>query len=147
MTQELQSRVQALAGAIDKALAAEAAPGAAAPAMAGMAMSAFVAELLQSAVTAHLMHLATRSYAEHMALGDYYEAMPRLVDALAEAYQGKYGLIEGGATASPVDYLRGLKDTVAAVRQDLPSDSELQNLVDEIAAQIDSTLYKLTFLR
>lgn len=146
MTQELQSRVQSLATKIDKALGAEVA-GAAAPEMAGMAMSAFVSTLLQSAVTAHLLHLATRSYAEHMALGDYYEAMPGLVDTLAEAYQGKYGLIDGAPGMVPVDYLRALKDQVAMMRVDLPGDSELQNLVDEIAAQIDATLYKLTFLR
>jgi hypothetical protein len=29
----------------------------------------------------------------------------------------------------------------------LPQDSELQNLVDEIASEIDSTLYKLRFLK
>jgi hypothetical protein len=29
----------------------------------------------------------------------------------------------------------------------LPEDTQLQNLVDEIAALIDSTLYKLRFLK
>ena len=40
-----------------------------------------------------------------------------------------------------------VKDFVEEARKDLPQDSELQNLVDEIADLINSTLYKLRFLK
>jgi hypothetical protein len=47
----------------------------------------------------------------------------------------------------PVKYLTQIKDFVDDIRKDLPSESQLQNIVDEIADQIDSTLYKLRFLK
>ena len=47
----------------------------------------------------------------------------------------------------PVDYFTRLKDFVEEARKDLPQDTELQNLVDEIADLINSTLYKLRFLK
>jgi Tfp pilus assembly protein PilO len=47
----------------------------------------------------------------------------------------------------PVKYLTQIKEFVNDIRKDLPQDSELNNLVDGIADQIDSTLYKLRFLK
>jgi hypothetical protein len=48
-----------------------------------------------------------------------------------------------------MDYLAYLKDEVATLRtaDKFPQDSELQNITDEIAQLIDSTLYKLRFLK
>ena len=43
--------------------------------------------------------------------------------------------------------LEMLSDGVKEVRSKLPQDSELQNLVDEIADLIDSTIYKVKFLK
>jgi hypothetical protein len=40
-----------------------------------------------------------------------------------------------------------LKNFVNDARQDLPQESQIQNIVDEIAQLIDSTLYKLRFLK
>jgi hypothetical protein len=39
-----------------------------------------------------------------------------------------------------------MKDFVEESRAELPQDTELQNLVDEIADLINSTLYKLKYL-
>jgi hypothetical protein len=47
----------------------------------------------------------------------------------------------------PVKYLESLQNFVADARQDLPQDSELQNLIDEIADLINTTTYKLKFLK
>ena len=47
----------------------------------------------------------------------------------------------------PVDYFTRLKNFVEESRKDLPQDTELQNLVDEIANLMNSTLYKLRFLK
>ena len=105
-----------------------------------------------AATVAHLYHFKTTSFAQHMALGTFYEEMPGLVDSLVEAYQGKYGLVTEYPASmvecgtDPVAFVTGVKDYVAATRGTLPDDSELQNLVDEIAALAASTLYKLTFL-
>jgi hypothetical protein len=43
-----------------------------------------------------------------------------------------------------VRYLESICDYVKKNREAMPDDSQLQNIIDEIAALIDSTLYKLT---
>lgn len=98
------------------------------------------------------MHLSTNSFSVHQALNTYYTEIIDLVDQYAEAYMGRYGQIkkwpqEFHNAKEPVKYLESLKDFVEDARKDLPQDSELQNLVDEIADLINSTLYKLRFLK
>lgn len=112
----------------------------------------FTITLLNAATTAHLLHLQTRSYATHVAIGAFYEELPDLVDAVVEAYQGKYGLIESYPEgkfhndAEPEGFVKWVGEYVAFARKNLPQDSEIQNMVDDIAAHVDSTLYKLRFL-
>ena len=114
--------------------------------------SEFVAAMLHSGTVAHFMHLSTDSFSVHQALNTYYTEIIDLVDQYAEAYMGCYGQIkkwpqEFHNAKEPVKYLESLKDFVEDARKDLPQDSELQNLVDEIADLINSTLYKLRFLK
>ena len=112
-------------------------------------------DLLHSATVTHIMHLQTESFAEHMALGEYYEAIPDLVDALIEAWQGKNqqilrGYGEGEESyegMKPLDYLQSLRDEWQICRPLLGEDTELQNLADTISEQLDSTMYKLRFLK
>ena len=108
-------------------------------------VATFVMFLLRSSVDAHLMHWETDSYAKHQALGEYYDGVVEKTDALAEAYIGSHEKLKFGA-GDPVEYLKKMQSFVAESREHLPQDTELQNLVDEIAALIDSTLYKLRFL-
>jgi hypothetical protein len=110
--------------------------------------------LLHSVTNAHILHLTTKSLSEHVALGAYYGEVGDLVDNFIEAFQGKYGLlhdftIDYQLPDQPVAYMTYLKDEVATLRKSerFPQDSELQNIVDEIAQLIDSTLYKLRFLK
>ena len=110
----------------------------------------FFMGLLNAATVAHILHLQTRSFAQHMALNEFYQAMPELVDAVIEAYQGKYGIVDGyPATISipkdPITFITDFSSFVATYR-DICEDSEIQNLIDEVADQIDSTMYKLKFL-
>ena len=115
--------------------------------------STFVSVLLHSGTNAHLLHWMTNSYAEHRALRKYYEAIPDLVDQFAEAYMGLYGQFKSFPddyylpTDDPVEYFEGIKYFVQDSREVLPEDTELQNLIDEIAQLIDSTLFKLRFLK
>lgn len=113
----------------------------------------FVATLLHSSTVTHFMHLQSKSYAQHVALGEYYDKIVDLVDAWAEAYQGCYGEIIGpyptdfhAAKSSPLEYIEMLKDYVEKVRKMLPEESQLQQLVDNIAELVDTTAYKLKFL-
>lgn len=114
----------------------------------------FVMCLLHSVTNAHILHFSTPSRSDHLALGTFYSAIGDHVDNFVEAFQGKYGLLTAYRAdyelpAAPVEYLTYLKDEVATLRaaDKFPKDSELQNIVDEIAQLIDSTLYQLRFLK
>lgn len=113
----------------------------------------FILTLLHAATNTHLLHLRSTSYAEHMALGDFYTKLPDLVDVVAEGIQGlTEELIEYPVDYYPpmedaLDELRSLKEFVKDGREVLPQDTEIQNAVDEIADLIDSTIYKLKFLK
>ena len=109
----------------------------------------FISTLLHSGTVTHFMHLSTDSFATHMALGGYYPEIIERVDSFAEAYSGIYEKIKTFPenfhnAKDPVKYLESIADYVKKNRKALPQDSELQNIIDEIASLIDSTLYKLT---
>lgn len=108
----------------------------------------FVSTLLHSATNTHFQHLMTDSYARHVALNEYYNEIVELTDKYAEAYQGAYEVIKNYSkdfhlATDPVKYMKSLKEFVKEIRSELPNDTELNNIVDEIADLINSTLYKL----
>jgi DNA-binding ferritin-like protein len=112
----------------------------------------FVATLLHSATNTHFFHFTTDSYSRHKALQKYYEAIVDLTDSFAESHAGKYGKFTAFPSVyhqpkDPLKYLESLQNFVADARQDLPQDSELQNLIDEIADLINTTTYKIKFLK
>jgi hypothetical protein len=114
----------------------------------------FLSTLFNSRDQAHIFHLQTSSYAAHKALNDYYDAVVGLVDSYAETFQGRYGIIRGYTPQKQyfegdevVKYFTGLSTYIDSVRKGLPQDSELNNIVDEIAALVNSTIYKLKFLK
>lgn len=112
----------------------------------------FVSTLLHSATNAHFFHFSTNSFSQHMALGEYYDEIVDLVDALTESYMGCYGQIKSFPNTyhQPTDalkYMESLKMFVAEARDDLPEDTQIQNEIDNIANLIDSTIYKLKFLK
>ena len=114
----------------------------------------FVMCLLHSVTNGHILHLTTKSYSEHKALETFYSEVGDHVDDFVEAFQGKYGLLHDFTSdyqlpTTPLAYLIYLKDEVVTLRHmpKFPQDSELQNITDEIAQLIDSTLYKLRFLK
>ena len=108
----------------------------------------FVGTMLHSATVTHLQHLATKSYAQHQALGAYYDAIPDLVDAYAEAYQGRYGIITGydvefHKNRDPRAYVKGLLTFLDEIKPALPKDSDLVNLFDAVVEEVTSLKYKL----
>ena len=114
-------------------------------------MALFLATLLHSGTNTHFMHWATRSYAQHKTLGKFYENIIELADQLAEAYFGCYGQITTfpdnyhQPKGTPLMYIESLKEFVKAARPDLPSESEIVQLIDNIAQEIDTTIYLLKF--
>ena len=87
-----------------------------------------------------------------MALGTFYDLIIEQADAYAEAYMGKYGQLKKFPNEyhppnnDPIKYFEVLSKFVMDIRKELPQDSELNQLVDNIQENIDSTLYKLKYL-
>lgn len=100
---------------------------------------------------AHKEHLRTRSYSQHMALNEFYDEIVELADGLAEAYQGKHGLL--GEIPTMTNNPKG--DIVEVMRNQVKwiemnrykvckeNDAALQALVDPIITLFYSTIYKL----
>lgn len=113
----------------------------------------FFVTLLHAATCAHLVHFQTRSFAAHMAMDELYKNLPGLVDALVESYQGCYGIVsyEGisGFTppkGDPEEFVRQVVHYVKAYRHTVGPETQLQNLVDEIASDLDRAAYRTRFL-
>jgi hypothetical protein len=109
--------------------------------------------LFHSGTNTHLLHLQSRNYSQHKALQKFYESIIDLVDSLVEAYQGKnQTIVEYPAGYKPpvsdaLTELKSISDYVIANRGIVGNDTELQNITDEIQQLIDSTIYRLTFLK
>ena len=111
--------------------------------------------MLHSRTQVHTFHLQTKSYAEHIALNGYYDGIVDLVDGLVESYQGKYSILKGyqnykledykDSTAT-INYLKDLCGKVCDLR-DCCKDSYIQNQIDTVCELINSTLYKMRFLK
>jgi hypothetical protein len=117
--------------------------------------SEMVCRLLHSQTQVHVFHLQTKSYSEHKALQGYYEGIDALVDGVIESYQGKYGIITNYKTYDMEQYSNGKKSIayftgllkVIDEKRDCCEDSYIQNQIDTIQELINSTVYKLKFLK
>jgi hypothetical protein len=114
-----------------------------------------VSKLLDSQRQVHIFHLQTKSFAEHKALQDYYDAIGDLVDGVVESYQGKYGIVTGWKSIGTADYqsteqllsyLKSLSEETSKYYK-VSKDTYIQNQLDEVTTLINSTLYKLRFLK
>ena len=114
-----------------------------------------VSLLFHSRTQAHTLHLQTNSFAEHSALNGYYDEIGGLVDGIIESYQGKYSIIKGYKKYDIEDYkdstttINYFKDLCGQVNdlRDCCKDSYIQNQIDTVCELINSTLYKLRFLK
>ena len=118
-------------------------------------MNEFLALLFLSRDVAHREHLSTKSRSDHLALGAFYEEIEDLLDSLAEAYQGRYGIVKPipimtkikglDESDSSAEKIELLLDQVEKTRYSAINEEEtaLQNIVDEIVALFLSTLYQL----
>ena len=115
-----------------------------------------VGRCFQARTEAHIAHLTTKSFAQHKALNEFYDEIVDLADAFAENAQGRAGALlkyprisprsSDSDTSKPLTVIEALRTWVDENRDDCGDESELQNLIDEIVALCNSTIYKLTFL-
>lgn len=120
------------------------------------AITALTFELLNGVTKIHIAHLKTNSYSAHIAMGAFYDEVGDLADSIAEQWQGiSEKLLEYPTSCelptcnTPeecVKYLRSLYDMCDKV-QDNCEHSEILNTIDEVKSLINSTKYKLIFLK
>jgi hypothetical protein len=121
-------------------------------------MEELIATLFLSREFAHRRHLLVTgqgSFAAHTALGSFYDDIIERADAIAEAYQGRYGLMDeipyldgpkGKKTiAATATWLEGEMNKIVDMRYDCcpKTETAIQNLIDEAVATYLSVLYKL----
>ena len=120
------------------------------------AMGELIYELLHASTKVHVAHLLSTNYSAHVAMGEFYDSLVDITDGLAEQYQGKEEVLlpypDQAAiptiktTDEAVKYLRSLYDKIGLV-QGMVICSSIINTMDEIKALINSTKYKLLFLK
>ena len=120
--------------------------------------AACVSELMNAATSFHKLHLKITglgSYAGHKALNEIYDALPGHADDLAEGFQGAAEKLLEYTDSAPrvlasvpeaIAYLRELKSMVNSLQSKMPY-SEIVNELDNVKSSLNSTLYKLNFLK
>ncbi len=114
-----------------------------------------IAILFLSREVAHRAHLNTTSYSQHKALRHFYNDIIDNADAIAEAYQGRNGLIgkipmltetDTGDIADILEKHLGMVEKLryTAVEK---TDTPIQNLIDTAVETYLSALYKLRNLK
>lgn len=114
-----------------------------------MSAANFVSKLMHSRTQAHVFHLRTKSFAAHKALQAYYEGIVPLLDTWSEAYQGRYGLINGYKIGEPINQnpmnaRKYFKKLLTVISNTKMRDTYLLNIRDEIYQLVYQTLYMLS---
>jgi hypothetical protein len=107
-------------------------------------------QMFQSRDMMHIAHFQTTSYAQHNTLQKYYEGILGLADEITEVYFGCLGKrlnfkIPASDYMNPETHLKQFKDYIKKHRNVFGLDrTDVQNLIDELIALINKTLYLLT---
>jgi hypothetical protein len=121
-------------------------------------VAACAMELMNARNSFHILHLKVTgegSYAAHKALNELYDQIPDFVDTLMEGYQGATEKILKCSYLAPrtledvsdgVNYLRDIYGMINKLQGKLPY-SEIVNNLDLVKDAINSTKYKLLFLK
>jgi DNA-binding ferritin-like protein len=99
--------------------------------------------------------LDTKSYAEHKNLDNFYTELLELIDSLLETYLGKGKRIDFGqirmtfnkySNEKMIEYFKKLARYVARAKKSMNgvNDGDIANIMDEILALINKTLYMFT---
>lgn len=121
-----------------------------------MAIAQLLAIMFLSRDMAHRAHWKTKSYSQHMALGSFYDEIVDRADSIAEAYQGRYHIIDDipilnadGEKADIADVLESHMEDIEKLRYMAcdKDDTPLQNLIDSAVETYLTTLYKLRNLK
>jgi len=121
-------------------------------------VSACAMELMNARNAFHVLHLKVTgdgSYAAHKALNEFYDQLPDFADTLIEGYQGvtekiiKCNNIAPRTVDTVADGIAYLRDIYAMINklQGMLPYSEIVNNLDLVKDAVNSTKYKLLFLK
>jgi hypothetical protein len=113
------------------------------------AVRMLIACLMHGQIASRVLHWKTESLGEHKALGKLYSILSDSMDTYADSYMGIYGRfgdvkVEVAEIGTANELIEYLSESVLTMRDTLPNDTQLQNLIDELAAGIDRIAYLLT---
>jgi hypothetical protein len=120
--------------------------------------AACATEMMNAAISFHKLHLKVKgdgSFAAHTALNTFYDGLHDHADTLVEGYQGVAEKIISytdmpvrtlDTVADGVAYLRDLYNSINKLQGMMPY-SEIVNNLDLVKDSINSTKYKLLFLK
>ena len=121
-------------------------------------MATLISEFLEAVTSVHKAHLKITgpgSYAAHTAMGAFYDEIGDLADGIAESYQGLTESLLDIPQIQPtvctsagdcVNYLNSLYEKVHNAQAACVY-SEINNDLDNVKSLINSTKYKLIFLK
>jgi len=97
-----------------------------------------------------LYHWATRGYSVHKALDDLHEKLSDNFDKLVEVYLGSSGPVGKWSVSTTSDtnverivpFLKEVRRSFQKLKSSVKM-ADIQNIIDEITADIDQTLYLL----
>ena len=124
----------------------------------GADMAPLISEFLEAVTSVHKAHLKITgpgSYAAHTAMGGFYDEIGDLADSIAESYQGATETLLNIPTTQQasftsagdcVNFLNSLYQKVDAAQKACEY-SEIINDLDNVKSLINSTKYKLIFLK
>ena len=115
----------------------------------------YITSLLTLQNQLRIFHWQTTSYAEHNAFGKAYEDLDDLIDSFIETMMGKKGRIlsNGGFNiqlgnyreTDPVAFLKQYDAMLTSLDSELSeTDTDLQNIRDDMKGVVNHTLYLLT---
>jgi hypothetical protein len=113
------------------------------------AVKTLIACLMHGQIASRVLHWNTQSYAKHKALGKLYDVLGDGMDNYAESYMGIYGrfgevTVQTNGFGTPAELVEYLADAIQTMRDVLPNDTQLDNIIDELAAGIDRIAYLLS---
>jgi len=114
-----------------------------------------VASLLNVQAQIKMLHWQTEKYAEHMAFDTFVDALRTFLDTFVESYQGKHGrivLVGNQDTTFGLynyemlneQYIDLICEIFCKMKESVPNDSELLNIIDEGLSSVNKLKYLLT---
>lgn len=106
----------------------------------------------KASMKTHFAHLKTGSYSEHKAFDHFYKEIVILGDKFAETYQGRFGKIEDYPWVKITTYngkhvIEVLSQWVEDNKRYFDEELDLQNIISDILALCNKTIYKLENLK